>query len=207
MLPQMGVFFMSSNIKKVMPAASEASISPARIKKSVAEYLTRNMAVATLILLTVVGIRTAATPGGESLLTSLQNAVQSEWDENLGRLSYVSRSIGESVQVFSGQTGAVELISPPARSQQTPFQLVSRICAIRTRAISTPSAPEKSAQSRTMTQGDISCAFCTTAASWRAYTTALYAVMCRKAVKLPRKPAWGAPRRILPFSYIGRAKR
>ena len=59
MLPQMGVFFMSSNIKKVMPAASEASISPARIKKSVAEYLTRNMAVATLILLTVVGIRTA----------------------------------------------------------------------------------------------------------------------------------------------------
>jgi len=106
MLPQMGVFFMSSNIKKVMPAASEASNSPARIKKPVAEYLTRNMAVATLILLTVVGIRTAATPGGESLLTSLQNAVQSEWDENLGRLSYVSRSIGESVQVFSGQTGA-----------------------------------------------------------------------------------------------------
>ena len=198
---------MSSNIKKVMPAASEASNSPARIKKPVAEYLTRNMAVATLILLTVVGIRTAAMPGGESLLASLQNAVQSEWDENLGRLSYVSRSIGESVQVFSGQTGAVELISPTSAQPANAFSAGEPYLRYSDAAISTPSAPEKSAQSRTMTQGDISCAFCTTAASWRAYTTALHAVMCRKAVKLPRKPAWGAPRRILPFSYIGRAKR
>ena len=121
MLPQMGVFFMSSNIKKVAPAASEGVNPPARIRKPAAERLTRNMAAATLILLTVVGIRTTAMPGGESLLTSLQNAVQSEWDENLGRLSYVSRSIGESVQVFSGQAGAVELISPTSAQPVNAF--------------------------------------------------------------------------------------
>ena len=112
MLPQMGVFFMSSNIKKLTPAAPQAMPPIAPVKRTMAERLTRNMAIATLLLLTVVGIRTAAVPGGDTLLTSLQKAVQSEWDENLGRLSYVSHSIGESVQVFAGQSGAAELLSP-----------------------------------------------------------------------------------------------
>lgn len=105
---------MSSNIKKISIVQENAANAHAAVRasKPILERLSRNTAIAGLVLLTIVGIRTAAAPDGDTLLHALQTAVQSEWDENLGRLSYVSSSIGESMQVFSGQKNAYQLTSP-----------------------------------------------------------------------------------------------
>lgn len=101
---------MSSNIKPCRPA--EEAPQPRSGRRSVRmERLTRNIVLASALLLAVVGARGYVTGGGDFLQT-VKNAVESEWDQNVGRLTYVSGSLADSIQVF-GQKRQV-LIAPVA---------------------------------------------------------------------------------------------
>lgn len=102
---------MSSNIKKCHIPAPEAPVEKKRPRSALGEKLTRNLAAATLVLLTVIGVKEASAPNGSSFLQAVQNAVESEWDENVGRLTYVGSMLSESVQVF-GRAESYDLQSP-----------------------------------------------------------------------------------------------
>lgn len=68
--------------------------------------------MATLVLLTVVGVREAAAPGGSTVLEAVQTSIESEWDENVGKLTYVGNMLTESVQVFGKSSRDDHLVSP-----------------------------------------------------------------------------------------------
>ncbi len=102
---------MSSNIKKCTLPGPEASVENKKPRAMPGEKLTRNLAAATLVLLALIGAKEAAAPNGASFLQAVQNAVESEWDENVGRLTYVGSMISESVQVF-GHSAGYDLQSP-----------------------------------------------------------------------------------------------
>lgn len=125
MLKPTGVIFMSSNIKKLEQAGpAERADAGKSNHRSLGDRLARNTAIAALALLTVVGIRQS---GPEGFLQTMQHAVESEWDQNVGRLTYVGNTVAESIQVF-GQNGT-KLTCPVAASatetwsQDTPFLL------------------------------------------------------------------------------------
>ena len=118
---------MSSNIKKRSGDIPVSQPQPPRSKPTLGSRLTRNAAIATLILLAVVGVRETG-PAGSGVLTAVRNAVESEWDQNVGKLTYVSGVLTDSIQVFgrSGETDGA-LVSPvtakavQAWSQEAPY--------------------------------------------------------------------------------------
>jgi len=120
------VFFVSSNIRQraVLPPSAEKAEKGKNLS-ALGERLTRNIAIATLVLLTVVGIREGADPPGGYIAT-IRSAVQESWDQNVGRLTYVSNTLADSISVF-GRSGLPALTSPAAVSasdawtEQTPY--------------------------------------------------------------------------------------
>lgn len=111
----MEVFFMSSNIRKVQPVPAPVAVQT-RPRPRLGEKLMRNIAVATLVLAGVIGVREATLTNGTSVVKTLQNAIESEWDESLGRLTYVSSTLSESIQVF-GSSAASYALQSPTRAQ------------------------------------------------------------------------------------------
>ena len=103
---------MSSNIKPCRTAAEPSKPQKAKYEALLGK-LTRNVAIAAALLLTVVGIRDTAAHGGD-FVQALKNAVEREWDQNVGRLTYVSTTLAESIQVFGRKEP--ELLSPVARA-------------------------------------------------------------------------------------------
>lgn len=99
---------MSSNIKPRLIA--EEKPQPPRQGQLLAK-LTRNVAVATALLLGVVTLRGTSANGG-NLVQAVKEIVQSEWDQNVGRLTYVSGSLADSIQVFGA--GKQEWLCPVA---------------------------------------------------------------------------------------------
>ena len=101
---------MSSNIKR--RAALPAPETEKRQKGFHAEQLTRNAVIAAFAFLLLVGVRESV-PGGKPVLQAMQQAVESEWDENVGKLSFVNGKIGEAVAVFSrGFSSDTQLTAP-----------------------------------------------------------------------------------------------
>lgn len=123
---------MSSNIKpcQAQPAATSKIEQPKKTKPDWKAKLTRNTAIAVCALLTVVGVQqSAASPDG-TFLKAVQGAIESEWDQNVGRLTYVSGMLSDSVQVFSRSSRDLsDLIRPvqaqavQAWSEETPYLL------------------------------------------------------------------------------------
>ena len=106
---------MASNIRYRTDTAIDASpkVQP-DTKKLLGEKLTRNVAIATLLLLTVIGLRESG-PQGKALLQTIQDTVESQWDQNVGKLTYVSNTIAESIQVFGRSPSLdTQLLSPVA---------------------------------------------------------------------------------------------
>ena len=93
-----GVIFLSSNIKPRQ--ITEDKPQPPK-QKPFLEKLTRNVAVATAVLLGVVALRGTAANGG-NFVQAVKDIVESEWDQNVGRLTYVSSTLADSIQVFGG---------------------------------------------------------------------------------------------------------
>ncbi len=74
-------------------------IKPDRSSR-VFEKLSRNAALAALMLLSIVSIRNAQLPSGQTLLTAAQTILDPEWDETLGKIDFVGHFFPETVSVF-----------------------------------------------------------------------------------------------------------
>ena len=108
---------MSSNIRPVQ----SVPFPPGEKKKTtLGERLTRNTVIAVLLLLTVIGIRESGSGG---FLQAIQAAVENEWDQNVGRLTYVNGTISEAaVQVFGFGSADAELTAPVFSAAVETFQ-------------------------------------------------------------------------------------
>ena len=121
---------MSSNIKRCSSkTVTQQNISQAQHPKTDwKSKLTRNFAIATCALLTVVGIRQSA--AGNSFLQAVQGAIESEWDQSVGRLTYVGNMLSDSIQVFGSYnndpndwTSPVCAQAVQSWSQESPYLL------------------------------------------------------------------------------------
>jgi len=131
-----GVFFMSSNIRPLNSNAAPvqtASQFEKRARPFWGEKLTRNTMIAVCALLTVVGLR-QSTVSGASVLHVMQDIIESEWDENVGRLSYVGSTWADSLQVFASRSSLPEPLTCPVSapafqpwSPEAPYLLYSGI--------------------------------------------------------------------------------
>lgn len=122
MLLPTGVIFLSSNMKKRSDAPDAPDFDAcAKKAKGIGDKLTRNIAVATLVLLAVAGFRSSG-PGGKSILTAAQNVIESEWDQNVGKLTYVNSTLADSLQVFrSDRSGSLALTVPVSAAAAAPW--------------------------------------------------------------------------------------
>ena len=69
-------------------------------KKNWGEKLARNMALSGMLVLTLTAVRNAKLPSGETVLTAVKQLVDAGWDEQVGKISFVSTLLPESVAVF-----------------------------------------------------------------------------------------------------------
>ena len=69
-----------------------------------ADRLLRNLAVAGALLLVIVAVRSAGLPETQSVFSALQASMDMEWDESVGKLSFVNGLLPPSVrEVWSGR--------------------------------------------------------------------------------------------------------
>lgn len=103
------------NLVKRCQNEISADVVAAAKKKSrpfIGEKLTRNVLIATFALACVVSARDMALSPDKSVLSVLQSAVESEWDENLGRLVYASNTLSDAIAVFSPAANSAQLFQP-----------------------------------------------------------------------------------------------
>ena len=79
-----------------------------------ADKLVRNLAVVGAMLLTVVAVRNAGSPEAQSVFGALQTGTDMEWDESLGKLSFVSSLLPEGIQTVWSEREAVAVFEPVA---------------------------------------------------------------------------------------------
>ena len=76
------------------------------------EKLARNCAFAGMLTLMVVGVRNAQLPSGRTVLTAVQEMIDANWDSGLGKISFVSNLLPESMAVFFESDLSAELTAP-----------------------------------------------------------------------------------------------
>lgn len=90
---------------------SDASYLPVS-KPRWGEKLIRNLSVAGMLVLTITAIRNEQLPSGSTVLTAVQEMINTNWDENIGKISFVSSILPESVAVFFETAPQAELTAP-----------------------------------------------------------------------------------------------
>lgn len=92
-----------------------------------AEKLARNFAFAGILTLSVVAVRNAELPTGKTVLTAVQEMIGADWDQSLGKISFVSNLLPESMAVFFETDLQANLTAPcfggvvHAWSQEEPY--------------------------------------------------------------------------------------
>ena len=81
-------------------------------KKRWGENLARNCAFAGILTLMVVSVRNAELPTGQTVLTAVQQMIDANWDSSLGKISFVSNLLPESMAVFFESDLQAELTAP-----------------------------------------------------------------------------------------------
>lgn len=76
------------------------------------ERLVRNLALAGMLMITVAAMRNAELPSGGTVLTAVQQMIDGEWDDHLGKISFVGRFLPETVAVFFESAPDAELTAP-----------------------------------------------------------------------------------------------
>ncbi|MBR3109494.1 MAG: M23 family metallopeptidase [Clostridia bacterium] len=76
------------------------------------EKLARNFAFAGILTLSVVAVRNAELPTGKTVLTAVQEMIDMNWDESLGKISFVSNLLPESMAVFFESDLRASLTAP-----------------------------------------------------------------------------------------------
>ena len=92
------------------------------------ERLARNLALSCLLLVAVVSVRNEKLPSGDTVLTAVKGITEMQLGESLGKISFVSKLLPESVSVFFDEGPAFSsLVSPcfgaisHAWSEEEPF--------------------------------------------------------------------------------------
>lgn len=81
-------------------------------KVAFGEHLVRNLALAGMLVLCITAIRNTKLPDGQTILTAVQQMVDTNWDDSLGKISFVSNLFPETVSVFFQSTVDTQLIAP-----------------------------------------------------------------------------------------------
>ncbi len=76
------------------------------------ERLARNLALAGMMLLVIVSVRNEQLPAGETVLTAVQQMIQPDWGESLGKISFVSKLFPETVSVFFDTSPSLPVTAP-----------------------------------------------------------------------------------------------
>lgn len=77
-----------------------------------ADKLIRNLAVAGGLLLVVVAVKNAGIPETQSVFSALQASVNADWDESVGKLSFVSALLPEGLQEVWNAQDNVAVYAP-----------------------------------------------------------------------------------------------
>lgn len=80
------------------------------------DRLARNMAVVAGLFLLVVAVRNSTAPEAQSVFGAIQQSASMEWDESLGKLSFVGAILPESVRAVWQETPSVEVFAPVSGS-------------------------------------------------------------------------------------------
>lgn len=85
---------------------------PLENKPKRGERLARNIALAGMLVLTVSAVRNARLPDGKTVLAAVQALIDTKWDDRLGKISFVSNLLPETVSVFFDTNLQTGFISP-----------------------------------------------------------------------------------------------
>lgn len=77
-----------------------------------ADKLIRNLAVTGAMLLTVVAVKNLGTPESQSVFAALQASAGMEWDESIGKLSFVNGLLPESIQAVWSDEADITVLAP-----------------------------------------------------------------------------------------------
>ncbi len=76
------------------------------------ERLARNLALTGMLVITIAAIRNAELPSGRTVLTAIQQMIDGEWDDHLGKISFVGSFLPETVAVFFESAPDAVLTAP-----------------------------------------------------------------------------------------------
>ena len=76
------------------------------------DKLIRNLAVVGGLLLTLVAVKNAGAPQAQSVFSALQDSANMEWDESLGKLSFVGGFLPEGIRAVWSEKESVTVLSP-----------------------------------------------------------------------------------------------
>lgn len=109
-------------IKKIVKtnqilSGQAASESPGRRQDACSrlpfcEKLARNLALAGMLLLTIVSIRNEQLPSGQTVSAAVRQLIEPEWEERLGKINFVGNFLPESVAVFFDTAPSAALAAP-----------------------------------------------------------------------------------------------
>lgn len=99
-------------MKQEKTEAQSSFEDPSQRKKHWGEKLARNLAVAGMLALVLTALRSKNLPSGETVLTAVQEMVHTKWDNQLGKISFVSNLFPETVSVFFESPLQTELTAP-----------------------------------------------------------------------------------------------
>lgn len=106
---------MIKSIRDIQPAEmpKEPDAPYTELPKPVrSQRLARNCALTALLLLTVTSVRNERLPSGQTVLTAVQTMTGEGWDDTLGKISFVSALVPDTVAVFGSGQASYSLYAP-----------------------------------------------------------------------------------------------
>lgn len=95
------------------------------------DKLVRNLAVVGGLVLVIIAVRNSTIPEAQSVFSALQESVGMQWDESVGKLSFVNSLLPEEIQEVWSEEPSIAVFSPlngevvHAWSQNEPYLLIS----------------------------------------------------------------------------------
>lgn len=103
-------------IKSVQKTGAENPVPDSKCEPSrthrFGEKLARNLALTSMLALTIAAVHNAALPSGQTLLAAVQEMIDPAWDESLGKIRFVSNWFPETVAVFFESDPQTAFIAP-----------------------------------------------------------------------------------------------
>ncbi len=104
---------MMKYVNQTWPEKPKAALDGAKDRTlRFGEKLARNLALAGMLVLSVAAVHNARLPSGKAVLTAVQEMIDPQWDDSLGKISFVSNLFPDTVAVFFESSPQAELTAP-----------------------------------------------------------------------------------------------